>query len=107
LWHYIKGFLIGLLLLWLLLFVSFAVSDGFVKAAIYSVTLAKAGIGYFQKLTSGTGIWISLFVILSAWIWSFGKKRQPQPVVLGSNPNNVHHVNQQQTQTEPHDENKL
>ncbi len=85
-WHYIKGILIGLLLLWLLLFTCLAISDGIREAWLYSHTLVIVTLGLLQTITRGTGIWIALFIILSTWIWSFGKARRPHPTAAGYAP---------------------
>ena len=89
-WSYVKGLLIGIFLLWLLLFISFAISDGAARASIFSVVLAKAVLGNFQKATGGKGIYITGFLILSIWVWSLGKKRRPEPAAYQSpNPDSL------------------
>ena len=87
-WSYVKGILLGLFLLWLILVLSFAWSDGFVAAVVYGVLMAQTAFNLLQKGTAGTGAYILLLLIISLWLWSFRRnhrlKRAPEKTASGS-----------------------
>ncbi len=85
-WSYVKGLLLGLFLLWLILVLSFAFSDGFLSALIYGVLIARTAFFLLQKATAGTGLYILVFLILSLWVWSFRRKRLAAVVPAGQAP---------------------
>ena len=75
-WSYVKGLLLGLFLLWLVLMLSFAISDGFIMAIIYGVLMARTALTLLQKVTGGTGLYILVFLIFSLWVWSFRRRHR-------------------------------
>lgn len=101
-WSYVKGLLLGLVLLWLVLVLSVSAGNGLMMGGIFGFIIVKSAISQVQRSTGGVGLYAALFLILALWIWSFGKnKRKPQSSFSGPTA---------QAPTEPyhgHDDSKL
>lgn len=79
-WSYVKGLIIGLGLLWLMLFVSLTLSGGFSAAIVFSKVVTLGAFHSLQSITHGWGFWLILLGLAILWFRENAQKRKSPPV---------------------------